>query len=86
VPLGELLGSSDPRLERAEIRLTLTSACRCLSPRERQIVYLRYYEELTQAQIGLELKVTQMQVSRLLQSIHERLRNELAGVTEGVRA
>jgi len=77
VPLGELLGSSDPRLERAETRMALASACRCLSPREQHIVYLRYFEERTQSQIGQELRVTQMQVSRLLHGIHERLRNEL---------
>ena len=86
VPLGDLLGSADPRLERAEIRIALASACRRLSPRERHIVYLRYFEERTQSQIGRELRVTQMQVSRLLQSIHERLRVELAGLAEDVTA
>jgi RNA polymerase sigma-B factor len=76
-PLGELLGHLDARLERAEVLATIAPACRRLSARERRIVYLRFFEERTQAQIGQELDVTQMQVSRLIAQILERLRTEL---------
>jgi RNA polymerase sigma-B factor len=76
-PFGELLGHIDARLERAEMLATIAPACRRLSARERRIVYLRFFEERTQAQIGQELDVTQMQVSRLIAQILERLRKEL---------
>jgi RNA polymerase sigma-B factor len=76
-PLGELLGHIDARLERAEMLATIAPACRRLNARERRIVYLRFFEERTQAQIGQELDVTQMQVSRLIAQILERLRKEL---------
>jgi RNA polymerase sigma-B factor len=48
-----------------------------LSDRERRIVRLRFVDEWTQAEIGVVLGVSQMQVSRLLAGIIERLRNEL---------
>ena len=49
-----------------------------LSPRDQKIVALRFVEELTQAEIGAELGVTQMQVSRLLTRILATLRGSLA--------
>ena len=48
-----------------------------LSPRDQKIVALRFVEELTQAEIGAELGVTQMQVSRLLTRILATLRDSL---------
>jgi RNA polymerase sigma-B factor len=76
-PLRDLLGSIDPDLERVELMATIGPACRRLSARDRRILYLRFFEERTQAQIGQELKVTQMQVSRLLTQILERLRTDV---------
>ena len=51
-----------------------------LSPRERLILDLRFREERTQSEIGEVLGVSQMQVSRLLAAILDRL-----GVALGVR-
>jgi RNA polymerase sigma-B factor len=82
--LAETLGRSDEGLERAEVLATIGPVCRRLTPRERRIVYLRFFEERTQAQIGQELHVTQMQVSRLISQILSRLRDDLDG--EGRRA
>lgn len=48
-----------------------------LSDRERLIVRLRFVEEQTQAEIGVVLGVSQMQVSRLLAGILRKLRNDL---------
>lgn len=75
--LGEMLGSLDERLGRVEVLATIGPACRRLSERERRIVYLRFFEERTQQQIGQELDVTQMQVSRLITQILDRLRKDL---------
>jgi RNA polymerase sigma-B factor len=53
-----------------------------LPERERRILHLRFYQELTQAQIGTELGISQMHVSRLLARTLERLR--IAVLDEGV--
>jgi RNA polymerase sigma-B factor len=63
----------------AEARVLLQTLTRQLKPRDRLILYLRYVEGLTQAEIGAELGVTQMQVSRLLSRVLRELR-ELASV------
>jgi RNA polymerase sigma-B factor len=46
-----------------------------LPERERRILHLRFYQELTQAQIGTELGISQMHVSRLLARTLDRLRS-----------
>lgn len=65
--------------EAAEARVLLGTLTRQLKPRDRLILYLRFVEGLTQAEIGEELGVTQMQVSRLLSRVLRELR-ELAAV------
>ncbi len=52
-----------------------------LPPRERRILAMRYFEELTQQQIGERVGVTQMQVSRLLTRTLARLREDLAAAS-----
>lgn len=76
-PFAELLTAEDTGLERAEMMATLASACRTLTARDRKIVYLRFFEEKTQQEIGRELGVTQMQISRLLTHILGCLRDQL---------
>lgn len=48
-----------------------------LDERDRQIIHMRFVEELTQAQIGERLGVSQMHVSRLLSRCLARLREGL---------
>jgi RNA polymerase sigma-B factor len=48
-----------------------------LAPRERKILELRFVEGHTQADIGAEIGVSQMQVSRLLRGILDRLRDQI---------
>lgn len=64
----------DTEVSASEARLTLEPVVRELPARDRRILYLRFYEDRTQAEIGEELGVTQMQVSRLLTGIFGRLR------------
>jgi RNA polymerase sigma-B factor len=68
----------DPDFDRAELRAMLQQALVRLNPREALILERRFAEEKTQAEIGEELGVSQMQVSRLLAKILDRLRRELA--------
>jgi RNA polymerase sigma-B factor len=73
---GERLVAPDSfhEYEAAEARVLLRSLTSQLRPRDRLILYLRFVEGRTQAEIGEELGVTQMQVSRLLTRILGELR------------
>jgi RNA polymerase sigma-B factor len=77
-PLGNLLSTDDAGRSAAEARLVLQPALRSLGERDREILYLRFFEDLTQKEIGDRLGVTQMQVSRLLSQLLARLRLEVA--------
>ena len=72
------MGHLDPAFASAEARLALAPLMATLGERDRRILELRYYEHRTQAQIGLEVGVSQEQVSRLLSNILVRLRRQLA--------
>jgi RNA polymerase sigma-B factor len=77
--LGEtLLADEEHEHEAAEARTILGPVVRRLSERDRRILYLRFFEDQSQRDIGEELGVTQMQVSRLLDRIFRDLRSELA--------
>ncbi|MGI8578795.1 MAG: SigB/SigF/SigG family RNA polymerase sigma factor [Nocardioidaceae bacterium] len=82
--LAGTLGQDDAGYDRAEAVVALRPLCRNLSARDRRIVYLRFFEEWTQAQIAQELGVTQMQVSRLIARILTTLRAQV-GATEAPR-
>ncbi|MEU9102426.1 sigma-70 family RNA polymerase sigma factor, partial [Streptomyces sp. NPDC048361] len=73
------IGTEDPGMEKVENLQSLAPLMGELTERERRIVSMRFGEELTQAEIGTELGVSQMQVSRLLSRILTKLR---AGMTE----
>lgn len=80
--LGELLPDQADRLAAADARAVLEPALRRLGMRDRRILHLRFVEDRTQREIGEELGVTQMQVSRWLTRICTELRTEL-GVPPG---
>lgn len=48
-----------------------------LKPQERQLIYLRYFADQTQSQVGRILGISQVQVSRLEKKILERMRENL---------
>ena len=73
VTSADLLGSEDPSYAAVDELLTLTAALRELSARERVVLRLRYVEELSQADIGQHIGVSQMQVSRLLRQALAKL-------------
>ncbi|QMU70524.1 RNA polymerase sigma factor SigF [Streptacidiphilus sp. P02-A3a] len=73
----ERLGSLDPGLEDVVNLESLKPLMDGLDDRERRIISLRFGAELTQAQIGAELGISQMHVSRLLSRALGRLRAQL---------
>ena len=66
----------------AERRAALAPMLANLPPRQQAIVYLRFYEDLTQSEIGAQLGISQMHVSRLLSRTLSTLRER--AVTEPV--
>ncbi|MFF4119717.1 RNA polymerase sigma factor SigF [Streptomyces sp. NPDC001714] len=72
--LQDFIGAEDTALELVEDFHTLAPLIAELAERDRQIIHLRFVEELTQAQIGERLGVSQMHVSRLLSRTLARLR------------
>lgn len=75
--IGDLLPARDGEAAASEARLTLGPAVRALSERDRRVLHLRFFDDLTQEEIGRDLGVTQMQVSRLLGRILDTLRTEI---------
>jgi RNA polymerase sigma-B factor len=72
--LGDTVGITDDGFAQAEQRAMLHALLRSLTPREREVVRLRFEEDLTQAAIGERIGVSQMQVSRVLRHALGRLR------------
>jgi RNA polymerase sigma-B factor len=70
----DLLGADDAEIDRARDRTLLEQLVRTLTPRERSVLRMRFAEDLTQSEIGAEIGVSQMQVSRIIRAALERLR------------
>jgi RNA polymerase sigma-B factor len=75
--VAEQIGSADPELERVEMRDVLERAMEHLTPRERAIMAMRFYEQMSQSEIARRLGISQMHVSRLLARILEKLHRSL---------
>lgn len=75
--VGELVGAADDELDRVDYREALRPLLSDLAPRERTIVMLRFFGNLTQTQIANEVGISQMHVSRLLAQTLTRLRDRL---------
>ncbi|MFD6469328.1 SigB/SigF/SigG family RNA polymerase sigma factor [Streptomyces goshikiensis] len=73
-PLADLVGDVDPAMELFEDLHTLAPLLRQLDERDRLILQMRFGQDRTQAEIGSELGISQMQVSRLLSRTLARLR------------
>ena len=72
--LVDVLGTEDPGYEAADDRATLHHLLEELSARERQVLRLRFEEDMTQVEIGAILGVSQMQISRILRGAVAKLR------------
>ncbi|KOX38612.1 MULTISPECIES: RNA polymerase sigma factor SigF [unclassified Streptomyces] len=75
--LADRLGYEDTALEGVEYRESLKPLLAKLPPRERQIIMLRFFANMTQSQIGEEVGISQMHVSRLLTRTLAQLRDGL---------
>jgi RNA polymerase sigma-B factor len=75
--LGDLLPDEDPGQPACEARIALAPVVQMLSERDRRVLFLRYFEDLGQKEIGSEIGVTQTQVSRILDRILTELHDAM---------
>lgn len=73
----ETIGADDLALDLVDNLASLLPLLRRLPERERQILALRFFGEKTQSQIGMEIGLSQMHVSRLLRSTLLGLRKDM---------
>lgn len=71
------LGSDDPGYHRTELQLAVRDILGTLDERDRTIIELRFYENLSQSEIAERIGISQMHVSRLLRRSFEELRTRL---------
>ena len=72
--IADAVGIDDPGFSVAEDAATVERLMRVLTDREREVLRLRFEEDLTQSEIGVRVGVSQMHVSRLIRQSVARLR------------
>lgn len=75
--LAEFVGDLDGALQDIETNGDLKNAIDSLDPREKAIIYFRYFRDMSQTEVAKRLKVSQMHVSRLQQKAVKRLKELL---------
>ena len=66
-------GKTDPGYARVEAAATVQDAMGALDDREREVLRMRYDEELLQREIAAHIGVSQMQISRIIQGAVNRM-------------
>ncbi len=86
VTLADSIGAGDPELGRAEMRVLLDDAFDVLSDRDRDVLRLRFADDLTQGEISRIVGVSQMQVSRIIRHALRALRADIERENERTSA
>ncbi len=73
----EYIGKDDHLMSVVEDRTTLSAALKELSSQEQHVLYLRFFEGLTQTEIARQMGISQMQVSRMLRKTLRVLRQNI---------
>ena len=77
ISLMDKLEEEENQSEQVVDRLLLEEVLKSLEGRERQLIYMRYFQEKTQAVIARQLGISQVQVSRLEKKILGKLRKKI---------
>ncbi|MFI9154447.1 RNA polymerase sigma factor SigF [Streptomyces sp. NPDC053367] len=75
--LGDALGAPDPALDTVVDREAVRTRLAALPERERAILYMRFFDDMTQSRIAEQLGISQMHVSRLISRCCDRLREQV---------
>ena len=73
----DALGHIDPQIDQIADRQAVRALVAGLPQREREVLYMRFFESMTQSQIAERIGVSQMQVSRILAGTLQCLRDRL---------
>jgi RNA polymerase sigma-B factor len=86
--LGDSIGFDEDGFDRAEERATLSALLEIVTAREREVLRLRFEQDMTQAEIGAVVGVSQMHVSRIIRNALTRMHTVAAhrGVADPARA
>lgn len=76
--LAEFVGELDGSLQNIETYGDLKHAMECLEPREKAIIYYRFFKDMSQTEVARRLNISQMHVSRLQQKALKRLKELLS--------
>ncbi|MFH8447975.1 SigB/SigF/SigG family RNA polymerase sigma factor [Streptomyces fungicidicus] len=83
--LADTLGASDSSYDVVVDRESAKEGLRRLPERERAILYMRFFEDMTQSRIADQLGISQMHVSRLISRSCARVRADVMGQRSGRR-
>ncbi len=61
-------------------KITIQEMIKSLTPREKEVILLRFYKDKTQAQVGKILGISQVQVSRIEKRVLEQMKSKLEAV------
>jgi RNA polymerase sigma-B factor len=75
--VAESVGEIDPQIDHITNREAVRVFVSALPQREREVLQMRFFESMTQSQIAARIGCSQMQVSRILASTLQRLRDQL---------
>lgn len=75
--LADSIGADDPEMERSEMRVLIDGAMKVLSARDREVLRLRFEQDLTQTEISNRIGVSQMQISRIIRQSLARMRLDI---------
>ncbi|MCS0606164.1 RNA polymerase sigma factor SigF [Streptomyces sp. LP11] len=81
--LADTLGTTDGSFDVVVDREAAKEGLRRLPERERAILYMRFFEDMTQSRIAEHLGISQMHVSRLISRSCARVRDEVMGRRPG---
>ncbi len=76
--LAEFIGDLDGSLQNIETYGDLKQAMDSLEPREKAIIYYRFFKDMSQTEVAKRLNISQMHVSRLQQKALKRLKELLS--------
>ena len=76
-PLGDRIGEEDLSFETVEYGAAIAPVLEEISERDREVLHLRFVDDLTQSEIAERVGVSQMHVSRILRATIERLREQV---------
>lgn len=77
IQLMDKLPSQERQEEQILDHMVLSNLLMSLEQKERQLIYLRYFANRTQTQVGEELGISQVQVSRMEKKILKQMRDKI---------